>query len=173
MTFALRGHNLLTSSADDLSNGGNYGSTFWPSPQANWGGSTWPPIPEVDNQPYTASVDGSTIVVSQGASSARGKVSVTKRFSAILDARAVELKYTLTNADTVAASWAPWEVTRVALSGITFFPTGGAAVNVANGLPASRITVADGRTDEIAQQFGRDDLEGVFCIWPSCVTVVG
>jgi hypothetical protein len=144
VTFALLGRNLLTTAADDLTNGGNYGSTFWPSPQSSWSGSTWPPIPEIDNQPYTASVDGSSIVLSQTAPSARGKLSVTKRFSAVLDAQAVDLTYTLTNDDTAEASWAPWEVTRVALSGITFFPTGGAAINVTGGLPSSRVVVSDG-----------------------------
>jgi hypothetical protein len=144
VTFALRGRNLLTSAADDLSGGGNYGSTFWPSPQASWSGATWPPIPELDSQPYMASVDGTSIVMSQRAPSARGKVSVTKRFSPVLDAQAIDLEYTLTNDDAVAVSWAPWEVTRVALSGITFFPTSGAAVNAAGGLPSSRVVVSDG-----------------------------
>jgi hypothetical protein len=83
-------------------------------------------------------------VLSQKTPSVRGKASVTKRFTAVLDARAVDLTYTVRNDDTVAASWAPWEVTRVALSGITFFPAAGASLTVANGLPASRITVSDG-----------------------------
>jgi hypothetical protein len=148
VTFSLNGQNLLTDATADKSNGGNYGSTFWPSPQM-WGGMSWPPIPEVDNQAYTPSVDGTSIVMTQPAASVRGKVSVAKRFTAVLNAQAVDVKYTLTNNDTVAASWAPWEISRVALSGLTFFPTGTAVVAIpaANGpLPTSRVTTSEGVT---------------------------
>jgi hypothetical protein len=39
------GRNLLSEPAADA---GNYGSTFWPSPQTAWG---WPPLPEFDHGP--------------------------------------------------------------------------------------------------------------------------
>jgi hypothetical protein len=148
VTFSLSGQNLLTNAAADKSNGGNYGSTFWPSPQM-WGGTTWPPIPEVDTQPYAPTLDGTSIVMTQQAASVRGKVSVTKRFTAVLNAQAIDIQYTLTNQDTGVANWAPWEISRVAPSGLTFFPSGSSVVSIpaSNGpLPASRVTLSDGVT---------------------------
>jgi Domain of unknown function (DUF4380) len=120
--FGLDGQNLLTGPEVDS---GNWGSTFWPSPQQRW---DWPPVPEIDNQPYTASLEGSTIVLT-GAAGVRAKVSVTKRISALLSKQAVEISYVLSNTDTAAASWAPWEITRVAPNGITFFPAGSKTVS--------------------------------------------
>ncbi|MGC4091488.1 MAG: DUF4380 domain-containing protein [Polyangiaceae bacterium] len=143
VTFSLGGKNVLTSAADDKSGGGNYGATFWPSPQSAWGTSDWPPIPEIDTQAYTATLDGNTIVMTQGATSARSKLSVVKRFSAVLNAQAIDVQYTLTNKDTVAASWAPWEISRVALLGLTFFPTGTNVVAIPSSkgpLPTSKVT---------------------------------
>ena len=44
----LGGRNLLTGPEIDA---GNFGSTFWTSPQSAWG---WPPVPEVDHHEYRA-----------------------------------------------------------------------------------------------------------------------
>ena len=38
----------------------------------------------------------------------------------------VTIEYTLTNTGSAAASWAPWEVSRVNATGLTFFPEGAA-----------------------------------------------
>src|SRR5258708_7975900 len=38
----------------------NYGSTFWTSPQSDWG---WPPPGEVDRDPYAISFEGETLVL--------------------------------------------------------------------------------------------------------------
>ena len=46
--FASAARNLLSEPAADA---GNYGSTFWPSPQTAWG---WPPLAEIDHGPYRA-----------------------------------------------------------------------------------------------------------------------
>ena len=115
--FARAGQNLLTGSdVDPL----NWGSTFWPSPQARW---NWPPVPELDSQPYTATLAGDVLTL-VSAPGMRAKVRVTKRFRALPEARAIEIEYQLENTDTAAASWAPWEISRVAPGGLTFFPTG-------------------------------------------------
>src|SRR5947207_14800898 len=53
----LGGRNLLTGPEIDP---GNFGSTFWTSPQSSWG---WPPVPEVDHAEYRASIEGSAIVM--------------------------------------------------------------------------------------------------------------
>jgi hypothetical protein len=120
--FSLDGTNILTDASVDAT---NWGSTFWPSPQARW---DWPPVPELDTQPYMANVTGDAIeLVSQPGM--RAKVRVTKRVRALASEEAIELTYVLENTDTANASWAPWEISRVAPGGLTFFPSAGAAVN--------------------------------------------
>lgn len=123
-TFAYKGTNILTGAAADQTGQGNWGSTFWPSPQTaeSWGGMDWPPIPEVDSEPYTASLDGTTIVMTSRVSE-RGKMSVTKRFTAVLDQQAVDLTFILKNENTESKQWAPWQISRVPLSGLVFFPS--------------------------------------------------
>jgi len=64
VTFALSGRNILTGPAVDPA---NFGSTFWPSPQSDWG---WPPPAEIDGAPYAASLDGAVLSLS-GATAAR------------------------------------------------------------------------------------------------------
>ena len=116
------GQNFLTGpDVDPL----NYGSTFWPSPQQRW---NWPPVPEIDSHAYTAVVEGDTLVLTSPVGE-RAKVEVTKRFTARVSEGALDVEYELTNRDTAAASWAPWEITRVPAKGLTFFPTGAKTVN--------------------------------------------
>jgi hypothetical protein len=106
----------------------------------------WPPIPEVDNVAYTPSLDGTSIVMT-GTPSVRGKVSVVKKFTAVLNAQAVDVQYTLKNENTAAASWAPWEISRVPALGLTFFPSGTNVVNLtSNKLDTSKVTVMGGLT---------------------------
>jgi Domain of unknown function (DUF4380) len=111
------GRNLLTGPEVDA---GNYGSTFWTSPQSDWG---WPPVIEIDHAPYSAAVDGKAIVMRSGVSAALG-VAVEKRFSADRRAGAFYLEYRLLNRGPGATRLAPWEITRVAPGGLTFYPTG-------------------------------------------------
>jgi hypothetical protein len=122
----LEGHNLLTGPEIDPL---NYGATFWPSPQQRW---DWPPVPELDNQPYTATLSNETVTL-QSTVGQRAKVSVTKRFTPRPTESLLEVEYELMNRDTVPASWAPWEVTRVAARGLSFFPSG--ATTVTSQLP--------------------------------------
>lgn len=118
------GQDLLTSPDVDAT---NWGSTFWPSPQQRWG---WPPVPELDSQPYTGGISGDAIVLTSQVGQ-RAKVKVSKRFSARAEPAALDVEYTLTNEDSSAISWAAWEVSRVAPGGLTFFPTGSKTVNSA------------------------------------------
>jgi hypothetical protein len=118
----IAGQNLLTGPEVDSV---NFGSTFWPSPQQRW---NWPPVPEIDSQPYTGSVSGDSVMLVSGVGQ-RAKVKVSKQFSARPSEGALDIEYTLSNEDSAAVSWAPWEITRVAAGGITFFPTGMQSVN--------------------------------------------
>lgn len=97
----------------------NYGSTFWTSPQSDW---HWPPVPEVDNQPY-AVVDCDTSFLCAGSLSPKLGVLVTKRFSVLTDSNRACVEYTISNQSSDTLRMAPWEISRVP-GGLTFFEMG-------------------------------------------------
>ncbi|HVZ74185.1 MAG TPA: DUF4380 domain-containing protein [Polyangia bacterium] len=111
------GRNLLT--GDDV-DPINFGSTFWTSPQSQWG---WPPIAEIDSAPYAVSRAGDVITLRGPRSETLG-VSVDKRFQVDRARRAFRLEFIVTNHATSAARLAPWQVTRVRPGGLAFFAAG-------------------------------------------------
>jgi len=118
----------------------NWGSTFWPSPQ-NW---TWPPTDEgsinaINTLPYTAVSDGLTLTLTSQLNATAPTVSVIKKFSANFANNAIVIDYTMTNGGTAPVSLAPWEITRVAAGGITFYADAGDASVV-----IAQTTVKDG-----------------------------
>ena len=115
--FALSGRNILTGAAVDPA---NFGSTFWSSPQSDW---NWPPPPEIDSAPYAASIDDAVLSLS-GATAAGLGLAVEKKFSADSKAGVVSAVYSIANRGSQARQVAPWEITRVAAGGLTFFPMG-------------------------------------------------
>ncbi len=121
VTFSLAGRNILTAAKHSQDN--NWGSTFWPSPQSDWG---WPPPAELDPGAYTPSLSGATLSLVSRTSAALG-LAVTKQFSVDADRGMVAIAYGLVNRGTRARSVAPWEITRVAAGGLTFFPMGDGA----------------------------------------------
>ncbi len=128
VSFSLAGVNVLTGTD---ANATNYGSTFWTSPQSDW---TWPPPPEIDSNPYAASVDGGTLILRGSENPALG-VRVTKVFSLDPVRGVVSITYGIDNVGASARSLAPWEVSRVHLSGEVFFPTGIGAHSADSGPP--------------------------------------
>jgi hypothetical protein len=118
ITFSLGGRNLLTAAknASDV----NWGSTLWPSPQSDW---SWPPPAEIDSGTYTPSLAGATLTLSSATANALG-MSVTKKFTVDSLAGVVNIEYRISNRGTQSRSVAPWEVSRVAAGGLTFFPLG-------------------------------------------------
>jgi hypothetical protein len=118
VTFSLGERNVLTAAknASDI----NWGSTFWPSPQNDW---SWPPPTEIDSGAYTASLSGATLTMTGATATALG-LSVTKIFTVDGVAGVVNIEYRLTNRGTQRRSVAPWEISRVAAGGLTFFPMG-------------------------------------------------
>jgi len=96
------------------------GSTFWPSPQQAW---NWPPPLELDSGAYAAESDATSLSLTSDVAPSVG-LSVQKRFWVNAASGIVTLEYQLTNEDSVSASWAPWEVTRVRAGGYTFAPRG-------------------------------------------------
>jgi uncharacterized protein DUF4380 len=112
------GRNLLTGPDIDP---GNFGSTFWTSPQSGWG---WPPVPEIDHQPYRPSIEGHAIVM-RGDRSPTLNVEIEKRFSADEARGAIVTEFRIQNLGPSPFETAPWQITRVRPGGLTFFPTGG------------------------------------------------
>jgi hypothetical protein len=118
VTFSLAGKNILTAAKNSGDN--NWGSTFWPSPQSDW---NWPPPTEIDPGAYTASVGGAVLSLSSPTAASLG-LAVTKTFSVDAGKGVVTIEYGLANRGSKARSVGPWEITRVAAGGLTFFPMG-------------------------------------------------
>lgn len=116
MSFALGAKNLLTGPDVDPS---NFGSTFWTSPQSDW---KWPPVPEIDHQPYTV-VEGDEALVCCGSASAQLGLLVTKRFRVVPFNQAMVVEYEICNQRAEAVRVAPWEISRVR-GGLTVFMQG-------------------------------------------------
>jgi hypothetical protein len=111
--FSLLGRNVLTTPSLHPE---SYGSTFWTSPQSDW---DWPPPAEIDVDPYRATVHDGQVVFEGSPSRALG-IAVTKSFR-VDDDGLVAIEYTVINRGATSRSLAPWEVTRVAHEGVTFF----------------------------------------------------
>ncbi len=150
--FSLEGTNVLI---DADVGGANYGSTYWVSPQSSWcaaGGGCWPPIAAIDTKPYTGGIDPdlNAINLTSGEASigqfADSAVTLNKRFVPVPGSGAVDVAYALTNTSaTVSVSVAPWQISRVAAGGLTYFGQGtGAVTYAADSNPAFTVTEADG-----------------------------
>jgi hypothetical protein len=118
VSFSLGGKNILTAPKNSEDN--NWGSTFWTSPQSDW---NWPPPAEIDPGPHVARVAGSTLVVESPVAPNLG-LAVRKTFSADPGKGMVTVDYGIANRGTSARKAAPWEISRVATGGLTFFPMG-------------------------------------------------
>ena len=136
VTFSIKGKNILWLSADAPSACPScFGSTLWTSPQSAW---NWPPPPAIDSNLYTVTVTDDTITMVSTVSTSGGpKVSITKKFTPDLSARAIELEYTVKNVGSVSVSLAPWEVTRLAAGGLSFFPILGSPYSSTTLAPSS------------------------------------
>jgi hypothetical protein len=148
--FSLQGTNALVTRDEN----GTYGSTYWPSPQSSWctaGGGCWPPPAPIDNGPYTGAIDAATnsITLTSGGASIDGlagsAVSVTKQLTPVAGSGAIDVTYTLTNTSpSVAAQLAPWQVTRVATGGLTFFADSAPPAYTSDSDPTFALTEAAG-----------------------------
>jgi hypothetical protein len=99
------------------------GSTFWPSPQSVW---KWPPYAVIDRNPYSASILSNELILTSEIT--KSNLRVQKIFSANSQDSSINIKYIMKNEGTTDFSWAPWEITRVKASGITFFDKGDGSV---------------------------------------------
>lgn len=107
----------------DTNTATNYGSTFWPSPQAGWA-SNWPPSANIDgNGAYTATYTDTSLVLN-GLTDATNNVRINKQYWANSADTSFSQKFTLINTGSAAKAWAPWQDTRVDTGGIYLFPKG-------------------------------------------------
>jgi hypothetical protein len=97
-----------------------WGSTFWLSPQRKW---PWPVSPEIDNEPYKVSMHRNVLKMESSKDPKTGII-VTKRIYANKIGDYFALEYTITNSTDSTQQVAPWEVTRVHVNGLAFFPMG-------------------------------------------------
>lgn len=118
VSFSLAGKNILTAPKNSEDN--NWGSTFWPSPQSDW---NWPPPVAIDPGPHTARVVGNTLVVESAVDPGLG-LCVSKTVSVDAGKGMVTIEYGIANKGSTARKVAPWEISRVATGGLTFFPMG-------------------------------------------------
>jgi hypothetical protein len=134
--FSLQGTNVLVTRDE---NHDNYGSTYWPSPQASWcalGGGCWPPPAAIDSGPYVAADAANSIVLASGqqpiAGIADSAIIVRKEFLPVPESGAIDVRYTLMNVSaSVSVSLGPWQVSRVAAGGLAFFGQGSGPVTYA------------------------------------------
>ena len=118
--LSLSGTNIInpyTASNDDS------GSTFWTSPQSAW---NWPPVPEINSDPYTAVFSAGHLITTGTASATLG-ASVNKDFSVDTSTNWITILYTIVATKAIQA--APWEITRVPRGGLAFFPLGTSFTN--------------------------------------------
>jgi hypothetical protein len=101
---------------------GMWGSTFWQSPQT-W---AWPPASSLDYDPYHGGINGDIVsVISNVDNKSNTKLKFRKIFHANLNDTSVTIDYYMVNTGTSAKSFAPWEITRVPVGGMAFFPDSG------------------------------------------------
>jgi hypothetical protein len=137
--FSLFGKNALVTVDENA----NYGATFWPSPQSAWctsGVDCWPPPDAIDSGLYNGqinSIDMSIAFASDGLQTfptpTGAALTAFKVFTPNPSSGAIEITYVLTNESTAAntLTFSPWQVSRVAAGGLTFFAPGGGPVTYA------------------------------------------
>jgi hypothetical protein len=97
-----------------------FGSSFWLSPQSEWG---WPPPKEIATGRYGVRTEGDTLVL-ESKTYPKLDISVTKRIRKDDKCDCFVLRYTLQNHGALPRKTAPWQNSRVRPGGLTFYPTG-------------------------------------------------
>lgn len=106
--------------SDSTANADNWGNSLWPSPQSAWG---WPPSKQLDKLPYMVLTDTGYVYLKSQKDSLLGLV-FFKKYSINTQDTSLVITYTILNNSDVVRKVAPWEITRVAPGGLTYFPAG-------------------------------------------------
>lgn len=117
LSFQVDGVDMLTGPSV---NAGNWGTSFWTSPQSAWG---WPPSKQIDVLAYAATKDSASISYESAKDSLLGFI-VTKNYSFDTKDSAFVVTYTVKNGSDKEQSVAPWEISRVFPGGITVYAMG-------------------------------------------------
>ncbi|HSR87938.1 MAG TPA: DUF4380 domain-containing protein [Pontiella sp.] len=124
--FSLNGRNILTGPEV---NADYYGSSFIVGPEEAIGG--FPPPAPFDFNDYSVAVDEvENRVILTGENYPPLKLQLKKTFTPNIENLSVDIVYTIINTGDVPSAWAPWEITRVAPNGLTFYPQGDGAPHV-------------------------------------------
>jgi hypothetical protein len=100
----------------------SHGSSFWPSPQRDWG---WPPPAELDSLPWHAELRDGALRL-ESAVTARLDLSATQLVTAA--PHGVRIEHRLRNHGEAPRAVAPWRNSRVGPRGLTFYPSPGATL---------------------------------------------
>lgn len=104
----------------------NFGSTYWTSPQADWG---WPPVPAIDHAPFEVVAQEPVQLRGPVASFDDKRLRLEKSFRADPERACLVIEYCLENCDERAVRVAGWEISRVPPGGLTLYPTGQAELS--------------------------------------------
>jgi len=116
-SFMLEGRNILTGKDKHET---YWGSTFWVSPQKVYNS---PNMVALDREPYSIEFKNDHVVL-QSKVDSQTRISFQKEVGVDLSTNAFKINYTVKNNSTVELMFAPWEVTRVGVNGLSFFPKG-------------------------------------------------
>ena len=98
----------------------------------------WPPIATIDTGAYSVSIQGDVLVLTSSSftiTAGNPTMTIEKRIAVNSASNVVTITYAFINQGNASVSVAPWEVTRVAPGGMTFFPNpdGGPAPRTCSG----------------------------------------
>lgn len=116
VAFTLDGQNVLAMREESPE---AYGSSFWPSPQSDWG---WPPPIEIDKRPWHVSMLDDALELASETNPALG-LSVKQRVTLDGALGMASIAYTLENHGSAARKVAPWQNSRTRPRGLTFYPS--------------------------------------------------
>lgn len=94
-----------------------HGSTFWTSPQKDWG---WPPVPAHDSEEYSVEMTKTSLTMTSQLSE-RFPYRIIKEFTTDKKGKCFIITYTIVNESSQQRPVAPWEITRVPAGGVVFF----------------------------------------------------
>lgn len=122
-TFSIGDSNIIKQINGTDAN--SWGSVVWPAPQSEF---NWPPPRLINNGAYSASIVGNAMTFTSEPDKDRknNQMQIIKSFRANESDTSVSVKYSLINKGTSPIKKAIWEITRVPLNGISFWPTGSA-----------------------------------------------
>ena len=116
-SFQLEGRNFFTGKDKHEI---YWGSTFWVSPQKVYNS---PNMAMLDREPYSISVNNDHVVL-KSKNDSLTNISFQKEVSVDVSQNAFVINYIVKNNSNTDIKFAPWEVTRVGVNGLSFFPKG-------------------------------------------------